>query len=140
MEIWKDNFKASSLRCGFKLGLSRHMCEFLSAVADDVHWNRSFLGSASPDVDNFISVGRALFKRGLITEKPEELIRARIKKGATTSYELWGWTHWKLTPAGEHVVALLKLCDVFVEADLSAEKKAREKQAIHPRQEADQRP
>lgn len=122
-EIWKDNFKSASLRVGFKLGLTRSMCEYLSAVADGVHWNRSFLGAASPDVDNFIATGRALFKRGLIVEKPKTEIDARFQKSARTSYEIWSWTHWRLTPAGNCVVQLLKMCDMFIEADLAVEKK-----------------
>jgi hypothetical protein len=124
-EIWKDNFKAASLRVGFKLGLTRAMCEYLSAVADGVAWNRSTLGAASPDVDNFIATARSLFKRGLIEQKPDAEKNAYLSRPTRTSYELWSWTHWRLTPAGECVVQLLKLCDMFVEADVAMEKKAR---------------
>jgi hypothetical protein len=123
-EIWKDNFKSASLRVGFRLGLSRAMCEFLSATASGVEWNRAALGGASPDPDNFLATSRSLVIRGLIERKPnaEEEARSRPHK---TSFDLWSWTQWRLTPAGEHVVGLLKLCDMFVEADMAMEKKAR---------------
>lgn len=122
--IWKDNFKSSSLRVGFKLGLSRAMCEFLSAVSDDAHWNSTSLGAASAAPDSFIATARSLTKRGLIEEKKDaqELWKGRPHK---TSFDLWSWTHWQLTPAGEHVVALLKLCDMYIECDIAIEKKVR---------------
>lgn len=122
-ELWRDNFKSSSLRIGFKLGLSRAMCEYLSAVADGVAWNRSSLGAASPDPDNFIATGRSLVKRGLIEDRPG--FKEDLARHGQTSYDLWNWTRFRLTPAGTCVVELLKLADLFVEADVAMEKKAR---------------
>lgn len=126
MEAWKDNFKRSSLRVGFRMGLSRAMCEYLSAVADDVVWNRASLGGASPDVDCFLATARSLVLRGLIEYKPDYAKEWRSRPGRT-SFELHSWTHYRLTPAGELVVGLLKLAGVFVEADIAIEKRERSK-------------
>lgn len=124
-ESWRDNFKSSSLRVGFKLGLTRAMCEFLSAIADGVHWNRSSLGGASPDPDNFIATGRALVIRGLIEVDPAKLAAMQHRRGVT-SFDIWSWTHYRLTPAGVHVVELLKLAGMYIEADIAVEKKLKE--------------
>lgn len=122
---WQGNFRSSCLRVGFGLCLTRAMCEFISAVADGVHWDRSVYGAASPFPDNFLATSRALVKRGLIRFKPEAEREAGRRRETKTSYDLWSWTQWELTPAGVHVVELLKLAGVFVEADMAIEKKAR---------------
>ena len=122
---WRDAFKSSSLRCGFHLGLTRAMCEYVSAVADGVQWDRTVFGSCSVQPDNFMATARALAKRGLIQRKTQEEIDARRQERAQTSFELWSWNAYVLTPAGERVVDLLKMAGLFVEADIAIEKKAR---------------
>jgi hypothetical protein len=125
---WQDNLKASCLRVGFGLHLTRAMCEFLSAVADDVHWDRAKYGSAQAFPDNLLATSAALFKRGMIRQKSSAEIEAHKRERSATPLEdrtIWEWTHWELTPAGEHVVALLKLTGMFVSADAAIEKKSR---------------
>lgn len=122
---WQDNFKSCCLDVGFRVALSRSMCEFLSAVADDVHWDRALYGSSQAFPDNFLATSRSLVKRGLIERKPEPECEEGRRRPAVTSYELHSWTHWRLTPAGESIVVLLKLSGLFVEADMAIEKKAR---------------
>lgn len=126
---WQDNLKSCCLNVGFRLGLTRAMCEFISAVADGVHWDRSVFGSSNAFPDNFLATSRSLEKRGLIERKPEEECKARYARPATTPYELHSWTHYRLTPAGDAVVVLLKLTGLFVEADMAVEKKARRETA-----------
>lgn len=120
---WQDNFKSSCLAVGFRLALTRAMCEFISAVADGVSWDRAVFGSSNAFPDNFLATSRSLIKRGLIERKPQAEIEARGP--ARTSYELHSWTHWVLTPAGEAVVELLKMTGLLVEADVAIEKKAK---------------
>lgn len=122
---WQDNFKSCCLKVGFGLSLSRAMCEFISAVADDVHWDRAVYGSSQAFPDNFLATSRSLEKRGLVRKKPENELEAGRHRPARTSYELWSWQIWELTPAGEAVVTLLKLSGMFVEADVAIEKKDR---------------
>lgn len=125
-ESWRDNLKSSSLKVGFQLCLTRTMCEFLSAVADGVRWDRSKWGSASAFPDNFLATSAALYKRGLIQRKPQAECDARENRMQDDD-KLYEWTSWNLTPAGEHVVGLLKMAGVFVEADAAIEKKSRKK-------------
>lgn len=122
---WQNNFKASCLRVGFRLGLSRAMCEFLSAVADGVQWNRASLGGASPEPDNFLATSRGLILRGLIERKPRAEVDEYMKGRGSSRYDLYNWSFYALTDAGQHVVALLKLANIFVEADAVSERKAR---------------
>lgn len=119
---WQDNFKSSALRVGFKMSLTRAMCEFISAIADGVHWNRTALGAASADPDNFIATSRALVLRGIIERKPDAEIEAERNESRN---HFWSWTHWRLTPAGEHVVQLLKLADMFIEQDMAEVRRLR---------------
>lgn len=123
---WQDNFKSCAIRVGFGLVLTRAMCEFLSAVADGVAWDRSKYGAAQPYPDNFLATSAALFKRGLIAPKPEN-VQAERGKRMPSDDRLWEWSNFDLTPAGVHVVGLLKLAGLFVEADAAIEKKARGK-------------
>lgn len=121
---WQDNLRASCLKVGFSLHLSRPMCEFLSAVADGVVWDRSKYGSAAAFPDNWLATSASLFKRGLVRRKPDAEREAEKHRSDDRLYE---WTGWELTPAGEHVVGLLKLAGLFVEADAATEKKAKAK-------------
>lgn len=122
---WQDAFKSASLRVGFAVSLTRAMCEFLSAVADDVYWDRAVYGSSQAFPDHFLATSRALVKRGLIECKPEKELEEGNRRPVRDSYELWSWQSWRLTPAGEAIVGLLKITGMFIEADMGAEKKAR---------------
>lgn len=126
-EAWRDQFKQHAIRVGFAVHLTRGMCEFLSAVADGVQWDRAAFGSCAAFPDNWLSTTQALFKRGLIERKPDEELQAGKTRPARDKFEIHSWTVWQLTPAGAHVVELLKLAGMFVEADVAAEKKARAK-------------
>ncbi len=124
---WRDNFKSSCTRVGFAIHLSRAMCEFISAVADGVQWDRTVYGSAASFPDNFLATSRSLLKRGLIEEKTENEQKIGRARDAKTNYDLWSWTHYRLTPAGVQMVELLKIAGLFIEADIAIEKKARVK-------------
>lgn len=119
---WRDAFKASSIKAGFHIGLSRAMVEFLSAVADDVTWDRAKWGGASPFPDNFIATAASLIKRGLIVEKTEAEKRKNIHLPDDRAYQ---WSNFQLSEAGFYVVKLLKIAGFFVEADAAIEKRAR---------------
>lgn len=120
---WKELFRSNSVRTSFVLTLTKPMMEFLCAVADDVHWDRSTFGNIH-NPDNWISSEHALAKRGLIVRKSFDENRA-----ATANAD---WTPdgaipscCRLTPAGEAVVELLKVAGLFVAADQSFQKKQR---------------
>jgi hypothetical protein len=118
---WKSAFQGHAMRTSFCLALTQPMLEFLCATADGVHWDRSLYyrqyGVAKPD--SLFGTGDALVKRGLI----ERLTRAQID--GTPMGEYYLHAHYRLTPAGEAVVALLKVSGIFVEADASIEKRVK---------------
>ena len=133
-ESWKKEFSDSTIRSSFILSLSQAMIEFLSAVADGVHWDRSryFLGIHKPD--NFIATGEALKRRGLIRrkskfeiDKERDALHRRIQRGDSDWDEVYEKSCYVLTPAGEALVELLKVTDVFVEADSATIKKYRKR-------------
>jgi hypothetical protein len=122
---WQDAFRSSCLQIGFGIKLTRAMVEYLSAVADGVCWDRSKYGAASPYPNNFLATSASLIKRGLIQEKPDSRTkRDMVRQPDHVSFE---WTNFELTPAGVHVVELLKLVGLFVEADAAIERKHRTK-------------
>lgn len=125
-EAWRDSLKSSCVRVGFHIQLTRAMCEFLSAVADDVGWDRCKYGAASAFPNNFLATSASLVKRGLIRQKPESE-RNKRENRMRLDDTLFEWSSWVLTPAGEHVVGLLKMAGLFVEADAAIEKKAKKK-------------
>lgn len=124
--VWRDAFKSSAINVGFRLHLTRAMCEFLSAVADDVAWDRSKYGSAAAFPDNFVATAGSLVKRGLIVSKPPEQ-KEKIRCDRIPDSEWYTWSHWLLTPAGESVVELLKFAGLFLEADAAIEKRSKRK-------------
>lgn len=114
---WRDKFRASSMKVGFTLNLTRPMLEFLCATADGVLWDRSlYRDAALAAPDNFLASFNALAKRGLV-ERNLAAHDSDAPFGHTTIYVL--------TPAGKAVVELVKLAGMFVEADAAIEKKAR---------------
>lgn len=124
VEVWRDNFKSSCLSAGFHLGLTRAMCEFLSAVADDVHWDRDLFGGSNPWPNSFLATSRSLEKRGLIERKPKVECDSKLQTARDT-YETYSWIWFRLTPPGECVVKLLVHAGLFVKADMAIEKEAR---------------
>ena len=124
---WKDHLRASSMKIGFSISLSRAMLELLCAVSDGVQWDRALyrLGATVPE--NWIASQRSLVKRGLIGRKDDDEIEAmRTIRLPQIDREQWyEFNYYKLTPAGESVVSLLKMAGMFVEADAAINKKAR---------------
>src|SRR6266446_4935225 len=125
LEQWKINLRNFSMRVGFTVSLSRAMLEYLCAVADGVQWDRSVYHYAQPD--NWIASQRSLEKRGLIVLKSDEEFAAMrdSRRDDIGSVKFYEWSRWKLSPAGEAVVQLVKLAGLFVEADAAINKKAR---------------
>ncbi len=119
---WKDAFRASSMKIGFNLNLTKTMLEYLCAVADDVQWDRSLFHQNVPYLDNWVASERALKKRGLIERKPKGWFDERKHDEHTPFCEM---SMCVLTPAGSLVVELVKLAGIFVEADAAINKKAR---------------
>lgn len=115
---WRTAFQSSAMKSSFCLALSQPMLEFLCATADGVQWDRRLYyrqwGAARPD--NTIAASRALEKRGLIIHVPGRLPTDAEIEAASVTY-------WKLTPAGEALVALLKVAGIFVEADAAIVKR-----------------
>lgn len=120
---WRDRFKYYVMRTNFQLALSRPMLEFLCAVADDVWWDRALYrdgGGATPD--NFIASSHALEKRGLIQRWTPNMIAKERRKPKSNLYEYR--SGFRLTPAGELVISLLKETGLFIEHDLAIQRKA----------------
>jgi len=121
---WREAFKSFTLRPNFVLSLSRAMLEMLCAVAEDVHWDRSAYGMRTIHrPDNWYASEDSLIKRGLIVRREQSEIDAAGRKFAKTWANVDSYSCCKLTPAGEHVVALLKVCGLFIDADAAIEKK-----------------
>lgn len=125
VEEWRENFKRSSMRIGFTLSLSKTMLEYLCAVADNVQWDRSLYPGNIHVPDNWIACQNALLKRGLIVRKSDEAFHAEYPNLNRMDSPRGEWTWFKLTKAGEHVVALVVMCGMFHESDAAINKKAR---------------
>lgn len=111
-EEWRDNLQRYSFRTGFHLNLTQPMLEFLCAVSDDVHWDRSkFPNLHVPD--NWIATENALTKRGLIVRKSDE---ERRKAGERDLGDVFR-AMCELTPAGKLVVSLIREAGMFIAAD-----------------------
>jgi hypothetical protein len=117
---WRDAFRANTIRVGFSIMLTRPMCEFLSAVADDVDWDRSKFGGAQAYPDNALATAAALVKRGLILPKPGRGQPGWLERQPA---DLYSFSLWVLSPAGQCIVELLKHGGMYVEADAAIEKK-----------------
>jgi len=124
-DCWKDKFRATAMKIGFSLNLTKPMLEFLCATADGVIWDRGLYiqqsGQSNPD--SFIATGRSLEKRGLIRHKSCD----DVKKSYLKPHVYGEWTNYALTPAGRAVVQLVKLAGIFVESDAAINKKSRSK-------------
>lgn len=120
---WQEALRKSSIRFGFQIQLTKAMLEMLCAVTDDVTWDRALFPSLHCP-DNMTATQASLVKRGLIMKKSVAEVAAMSLKRETDK-TMWEWCHYKLTPAGECVVQLIKLAGIFVEADVAIKKKAR---------------
>lgn len=123
---WKDAFRNSSMKIGFTLCLSKAMLEMLCAVADDVTWDRGIYRLGCHVPENWIASQNSLVKRGLIERKSQDEISGHKHRLDETFHE---WNCYRLTPAGECVVGLLKIAGMFIESDAAINKKARSRRA-----------
>lgn len=126
---WKDQFLRQSMRTMFELRLSQSMIEYLSATADNCHWDRHKYGGISRP-DNFVSTASALFKRGLIVRKSQEQIDREQSKANHDRVEgridFWDApSFYMLTPAGEALVELFKVVGLFIESEAAMSNKKR---------------
>lgn len=117
---WKAAFQGHAMKTSFCLALTQPMLEFLCATADGVHWDRRLYtqqyGIARPD--NWIASAGSLIKRGLI----ERCSRSELDQ---EPIELFMISHYRLTPAGEALVSLLRVAGIFIEADAAIVKRLR---------------
>jgi len=121
---WQEQFRKSSMKVGFVLALSKPMLEMLCATADNAQWDRALYWGTTHWPDNWMASQQSLFRRGLIVRKSNEEIEAH-KYDAKTRAEACERAYWKLTPAGECVVQLVKHAGMFIEADAAINRKAR---------------
>lgn len=107
------------MRGTFTLALTQPMLELLCATADGVHTDRHLyfpvFGAAKPN--NYSISENSLVKRGLIERVPKHLRKIGFDEVETD--------HIRLTPAGEALIALLRVAGIFVEADASVLKRSR---------------
>jgi hypothetical protein len=120
---WQANLRNFSMKVGFHLSLSTAMLEMLCATADDVRWDRGLYWKGRTVPENWIASQASLCKRGLIIRKSDQEIDV-LKYDQGDHNE---WALYRLTPAGDCVVKLLKMAGLFVEADASINKKSRKK-------------
>lgn len=106
---WRDAFKSNMTRVTFELKLTRAMLEFLCACSDGVRWDRrAFGGLLYPD--NWLATEHALIRRGLLERLPRQVA------GPGGDGEVLVFLPWKLTPAGEALIELLRVGGLFIEA------------------------
>lgn len=106
MSEWQDDFTRYSTGFAFNLTLSRDQANLLEAIGFNA-WEgwTGFSGRG-----NFIPVVKALIRRGLVEHNP--IIHAANRPA--NSRPKW---FYRLTPAGQHVLALLRLSGVAVATD-----------------------
>jgi len=99
---WQDQFMAYATGMAFNISLSHDHADAMQAIAEDrvVGW-RSRTGRSS-----FVPTVNGLIRRGLVEHNPA----ARIV-GMTTPGIKLKWIY-RLTPAGERMLELLKLAGV----------------------------
>ena len=124
------------------------MIEYLSAVADDVYWDRHYYRGQCFKPDNWIATQEALLSRGLIRYKPALTVwhkksdkakkehDARKEKGEVFHSYVADWDGYmqlkggveasrhELTPAGQAVVEMLKAGGMFVSAKIAKKRMA----------------
>lgn len=127
-DLWADDFRRSTMRTSFMLTLTQSMLEYLSAVADDVEWDRRWYCSIHKP-DNWAATEQALTKRGLVcrkTKEEQEKFMAKWSRNEWKDRDEWREHNFcALTPAGEAVVELMRVTGLFVEADAAITKRNR---------------
>jgi len=112
-EEWAERLRSSVLKFGFNMNLSTAMLEFLCAVSDNVRWDRNLKSSIHAPCCWLVTEA-ALTKKGLVVRK--------VKRDDTDGPILLQ-NMCEPTPAGQHVVELIKLAGIFVEHAEAAAKK-----------------
>jgi hypothetical protein len=128
-ESWKEQFRQATMRTAFELRLSQPQIEYISATADDSHWDR-VRETYTSRPDNFIATSTALEKKGLIVRKSQaEIDKASREYHATKENRdqfFWdGPCCYRLTPAGIALVELFKVVGIFVESQSTANRRKR---------------
>lgn len=120
---WKRAFVGSSMRTNFTLALTQPMLELLCATADGVHWDRHlyFPSMGNARMNSFLMSEAALIKRGLVENVPPSE-RSKTLDPVASDF-------LRLTPAGEALVALLRITGIFVESDAASLKRSRTKRS-----------
>lgn len=122
---WKDRLRSASMKIGFQLSLTKPMIEMLSAIADNVQWDRALYQSTIAQPDNFLASTQALFKRGLIEIKSERDRKHDNDELIAGHIGLYDRHHYQLTPPGHLVVDILLLAGLLIESDAAINKKAK---------------
>lgn len=102
---WQDAFQNYTTGMAFHIGLSHDQASLLDAIAAGEYQN--WLSRTGRN--NFIPAFRALERRGLAEHNPAAKIVGMSTRGVHLK-----WVY-RLTPAGHHVHALLKLSGVIAE-------------------------
>lgn len=91
---WREHFSAYTTSTAFSLQISKYQCALLCAIEDGT-WSTWW--TTGPR-NHFYGMFLALDRRGLVERNEEHYSDPR-------------WTGWRyrLTPAGKHVLALLRL-------------------------------
>ena len=98
---WQDEFTRYTTGFAFNLTLSRDQANLLAAIGAD-EW-QGWVGAAGRG--NFIPIVKALIRRGLVEHNPA-INAANLPANMKPKW------FYRLTPAGQHVVALLQLTGV----------------------------
>lgn len=107
---WHDQFAAYTTGWAFNLSVSHDMAGLIACLGSGESYTqwRSRSGRST-----FIPVFRQLERRGLIEHNP--MARGTLPAGVTLK-----WVY-RLTPAGEHVYALLKMSNAVPSVDAESE-------------------
>lgn len=114
---WADDFTRYTTGFAFNLTLSRDQTSLLEAIGNDasgaVH---GWAGASGRGV--FIPVVKALIRRGLVEHNPACSIVGQSAMGIKIKW------YYRLTPAGRHVLELLRLSGVAGAASVAVEEVA----------------
>jgi len=128
---WQRRFQQDTVQVDFSVKrLTPRLRAFICAVADGVEWDRQAEFGGGVGAGGGTAAAAKLFRRGLIKAKcPDQAetdARAAAAAAVLAGEAEWGeFTNWELTPAGTHVVALLRLAGLFMEAELATVKRLR---------------
>lgn len=104
MSDWRDDFTRYTTGFAFQLSLSRDQASLLEAISlAPKGFPADWVGASGRGT--FVPCVKALDRRGLIEHNPAHALNER---GVTIKW------HYRLTPAGQHVLELLRLSGVAV--------------------------